>query len=145
MSSTTITPYLIFGGQCEEALKFYKQSIGAEIDFMMKFNESPEPMAPGALAPGFENKVMHASFRVYNNPIMASDGDGRGDKLGGFSLAVATDSSDEVSKIFHALSPQGQVIMAPGATFWSPCYTMFVDRFRVCWMAMVRQSETPQA
>ena len=60
MSKTNITPYLFFAGRCEEALNFYQNALGAEIDMIMRFNESPEPTPPGMLQAGFEQKVMHA-------------------------------------------------------------------------------------
>ena len=55
-----IQPYLFFNGRCEEALKFYHTAIGAEVQFMMRFKESPEPhppgmVPPGMVPPGFEN------------------------------------------------------------------------------------------
>ena len=74
MTGTTITPYLFFGGRCEEALEFYRKALGAEVEMVMRFDESPTPPPPGVLQPGFEKKVMHASFRVRGVPLMASDG-----------------------------------------------------------------------
>lgn len=74
MTGTTITSYLFFGGRCEEALEFYRKALGAEVDMLMRYNESPEPTPPGMLQAGFEKKVMHASFRVRGLPLMASDG-----------------------------------------------------------------------
>lgn len=55
--STTITPYLFFAGRCEEALDFYQKALGAHIDMVMRFNDSPEPMPPGMLQSGFENNL----------------------------------------------------------------------------------------
>jgi PhnB protein len=73
-SSTTITPYLYFAGRCEEALEFYCQALGAQIDMIMRFNQSPQPTPPGMLQAGFEDKVMYASFHVGQVGLMASDG-----------------------------------------------------------------------
>src|SRR5579864_1557523 len=73
MKPTLVQPYLFFGGRCEEALEFYRTALGAQVDFMMRYKESPEPMPPGMLPPGFENKVMHATFRIAENVLMASD------------------------------------------------------------------------
>ena len=75
MATTNIQPYLFFSGRCEEAIEFYRTAIGAEVEMVMRFNESPEPMPPGVLQEGFEAKVMHSSFRVGDAMIMASDGD----------------------------------------------------------------------
>ena len=74
MSNTKVEPYLFFGGRCAEALEFYRTAIGAEIIMSMRFSDSPEPMPPGVLQPGFEDKVMHSSFRVGDTELMASDG-----------------------------------------------------------------------
>src|SRR5438093_1113787 len=69
-----IQPYLFFNGRCEQAVEFYRKAVGAEVEMMMRFNESPEPPQPGMVPPGFENKIMHASFRVGETTLMASDG-----------------------------------------------------------------------
>lgn len=67
-----VQPYLFFSGCCEEALEFYRIALGAQVEMIMRFNESPEPMPPGMLASGFENKVMHAAFRIGETALMAS-------------------------------------------------------------------------
>ena len=69
-----IQPYLFFGGRCDEALEFYGSTLGAQVEMIMRHKDSPEPPPPGMLQPGFENKVMHASFRIGGSAIMASDG-----------------------------------------------------------------------
>ena len=38
-----VQPYLFFGGNCEEALEFYKKALGAEVQMMVRYKESPEP------------------------------------------------------------------------------------------------------
>ena len=74
MSQLSITPYLFFAGRCEEAFHFYRDALGASIEMMMRFNESPEPVPAGMLQSGFENKVMHATLRIGGVALMASDG-----------------------------------------------------------------------
>ena len=49
-----VQAYLSFGGRCEEALEFYKKSIGAEVSGLMRWKESPDAdMKP---PPGYEEK-----------------------------------------------------------------------------------------
>src|SRR3712207_779241 len=82
-----VEPYLFFGGRCEEALEFYRTAIGAEVEMIMRFKESPEP-TPG-LPDCFQDKVMHASFRVGETRLMASDGRCEGPaNFDGFSLSI---------------------------------------------------------
>ena len=64
MSQPMVQPYLFFGGNCEEALEFYREHLGAEVQMLLRFSENPEPMPPEMLADGFEDKVMHATFTV---------------------------------------------------------------------------------
>ncbi|MBN9520590.1 VOC family protein [bacterium] len=138
MTGTAITPYLFFGGRCEEALAFYGQALGAEVEMLMRFDQSPEAPPPGMLAPGFEKKVMHASFTVRGVRLMASDGcDAAAVRHDGFRLALAVPTEEVARRAFDALADGGSVQMPLSQTFWSPCYGMVTDRFGIGWMVMV--------
>src|SRR5436190_10093733 len=99
-----IQPYLFFNGNCEQAVEFYRTALGAEVEMLMRFKDSPEPPPPGAVPPGFENKVMHASFRVGETTVMASDGCSA-EKPGfdGFSLSLSVPNDTEADRFFNAL------------------------------------------
>lgn len=140
MSTNTIEPYLFFGGRCDEALEFYRTALGAEIEMIMRFNENPEPMPPGAVPAGFENKVMHATMRIGASRVMASDGNEPGAKFEGFSLSLAVPNEAEAERAFAALAKDGTVGMPLGKTFWSPKFGMVTDRFGIGWMVSVVQS-----
>ncbi len=137
MAETLIQPYLMFDGRCEEALEFYRTALGAQIDMMMRFKDSPEPPPPGMLPPGFENRVMHTSFRIGSSVIMASDGCEEGQRFSGFSLSLAVATEAEADRFFAALSDGGQVQMPLEKTFWSPRFGMLTDRFGISWMINV--------
>ncbi len=136
MPQMNVTPYLFFSGRCEEAIEFYRTAIGAEVEMVMRFNESPEPMPPGVLQEGFEAKVMHSSFRVGDAMIMASDGCDDKTVFSGFSLALQVPTIAEADRVFAALAEGGQVQMPLAKTFWSPRYGMVQDKFGVSWMVM---------
>jgi PhnB protein len=137
MNKTLIQPYLFFGGRCEEALEFYRTALGAQVDFLMRYKESPEPLPPGRLLPGFENKVMHATFRISGSTLMAADGCEEGQSFAGFSLSLAVPTQAEADRAFTALSDGGKVKMSLTKTFWSPCFGMVTDRFGLGWMVSV--------
>ncbi len=137
MSQPFVQPYLFFGGNCEEALSFYKTALGAEIGMLMRYDESPDPLPPDMLAPGFEKKIMHADFTIGASRIMASDGCGDGIHFGGFSLSLAVATEAEAGQFFAALSDGGKVTMPLGRTFWSPRFGMLEDKFGVGWMVNV--------
>ena len=137
MPNTLIQPYLFFGGRCEEAIEFYRRVLGAQVETLMRHKESPEAPPPGMLAPGFENKVMHATIRIGGAILMASDGCDDKSRFDGFRLTLTLPNEAEASRAFTGLSDGGQVQMALAKTFWSPCFGMVTDRFGVGWMVTV--------
>jgi len=89
------------------------------------------------LPEGYENKVMHSSFRIGQSTLMASDGCGETPAFGGFSLSLAVATVEEASRVFSALAEGGKVCMPLGKTFWSPQFGMLSDRFGLGWMITV--------
>jgi PhnB protein len=133
-----VQPYLFFNGNCEQALKFYGAALGAKVEMMMRYKESPEPPPPGRLPPGFENKIMHSSFRVGQTTVMASDGCSTDKpKFEGFQLSLSVADEKEAERVFAGLADGGQVSMPLAKTFWSPRFGMVTDRFGVGWMISV--------
>jgi len=130
-----VQPYLFFNGNCEEALAFYKQTVGGQVDFMMRYKESPEPM-PG-MKPGFDDKIMHVTFRIGDSTLMAADDCMSERKFDGFSLSLALPTEADARRAFDALAASGQVIMPLMKTFWSPCFGMLADKFGLGWMVTV--------
>lgn len=131
-----VQPYLFFhDGRCAEAVAFYQRALGAEMDLLMRFRDAPEAPGEGCVAPGSDDKIMHASFRVGDSTIMASDGSGL-EKGGfdGFCLSITVGTPAEADRFFAALSEDGTVTMPLGATFWSPRFGSVKDRFGVHWM-----------
>jgi PhnB protein len=134
-SNTLVQPYLFFGGRCEEALEFYRSAIGAEVQRLMRFKESPEPHG---LPDCFDDKIMHASVRIGKTTLMASDGQCEGDQnFDGFSLSITVPDVTEAERVFAALAEGGLVVTPLEKTFWSPKFGMLQDRFGVSWMVSV--------
>jgi|SRR6516164_1987614 PhnB protein len=137
-NSRFVQVYLFFNGVCEQAVEFYRKALGAEVVLKMRYNESPEPPKPGMLPPGFENKIMHCSFRVGETLVMASDGCSTEKvNFNGFSLSVSVPTEAEADKVFAALAEGGKVTMPLGKTFWSARFGMVTDRFGIGWMVTV--------
>lgn len=135
-SNTLVQPYLFFGGRCEEAIEFYRTTLGAELQMLMRFKESPEPQPE--MPPCFEEKVMHASLRIGATTLMASDGMCEGEaNFEGFSLSIAVPDETEAERIFAALAEGGLVTMPLEKTFWATKFGMLQDKFGVGWMVSV--------
>ena len=133
-----VEPYLFFDGRCDEALEFYRRTLRAEVEMLMRFKDSPEPHQPGMVPPGSENKVMHASFRIGDTTLMASDGRCLGKpSFQGFALSLSVPNDAEAERLFAALGDGGQVQMPMAKTFFSSRFGMVADRFGVSWMIIV--------
>lgn len=133
-----VETYLFFDGCCEAAIEFYRRTLGAEVMMMMRFKDNPEPPQPGMCPPGSASKIMHASLRIGDTTVMASDGRCLGKpSFQGFSLSVAVATEAEADRLFAALADGGQVQMPLAKTFFSPRFGMVADRFGVSWMVIV--------
>jgi PhnB protein len=128
-----IQPYLFFEGRCEEAIEFYRGTLGAEVTMLMRFKDGPKPVSPGT-----EDKVMHADLRIGETTVAVSDGRCQGrPNFQGFALSLTVSTEAEAERLFAALGDGGQVRMPMTKTFFSPRFGMLADRFGVSWMIYV--------
>lgn len=133
-----VQPHLFFDGRCEEAVEFYRKTLGAEVTMLMRFKDNPESNKPGMCPPGTENKVMHVQFRIGDTTVLASDGRcGGRPSFQGFSLSLTVPSDAEAQRLFASLADGGQVQMPLAKTFFSSQFGMVADRFGVSWMIYV--------
>src|SRR5947207_15977966 len=106
-SNTSVQPYLFFGGRCEEALDFYRNAVGAEVQMLTRFKESPEPHG---LPDCFDDKIMHATVRIGKTTLMASDGQCEGNQdFEGFALSITVPNETEAERVFAALGEDGLI------------------------------------
>jgi PhnB protein len=133
-----ITPYLFFDGRADEAIAFYKDALGAEVQMLLRHKESPEPPPPGALAPGWEEKIMHATLKIGDAVLHCSDGCGTDNgSFDNFGLSAAAKDESEADRIFAAVADGGEVRVPLCQTFFASRFGMVVDRFGVLWMVIV--------
>jgi PhnB protein len=136
-----IEPYLFFDGRCEEAIEYYTKTLGATVENLIRFKDSPEP-GNSTMPPGSDNKIMHASFRVGDSRINCSDGMCQGKpKFEGVSLVIETKTDAEAERVFKALSDGGSVHQPLIQTFFSSRFGMLADRFGVAWMVMTAMAK----
>jgi PhnB protein len=130
-----VQPYLFFDGRCEDAVEFYRSKLGARVEMLMRFKDSPEPSQH---PPGAENKVMHTSFQIGDTTVLASDGRCLGQpSFQGFALSLTARDDADAQRLFGALSEGGHVQMPLGKTFFSSSFGMVADRFGISWMVYV--------
>lgn len=134
-----VQPYMFFDGRCEEAIVFYEKVLGARVEMLMRYKDSPDKPPPDKVPPGMDEKVMHATLRIGSTDVMMSDGMGQGrPEFKGVSLSLTVDTEKDADRVFAALGKGGQVQMPIGKTFFSPRFGMVADRFGVSWMIIVQ-------
>ena len=133
-----VNPYLMFNGNCAEAFKYYEQALGATVLFSSTFAGSP---ASEHVPADFADKVLHASLKIGDSVIMASDAPPGGyQQPQGISVSLSLKDTAKGEQIFNALSEGGQVQMPYQPTFWAAGFGMCVDRFGIPWMINVEQA-----
>jgi PhnB protein len=133
-----VQPYLFFHGRAEEAIQYYKLTLGAEVLMVMRFRDNPDKPGPECVTPGSEDKIMHAGIKIGETIVMLSDGMAAGrPEFKGMALSLSVSSEAEADRIFNALCEGGEVQMPIGKTFFSPRFGVVADKFGVSWMVGV--------
>ena len=128
-----LEPYLIFDGNCADAMRFYERTLGGKLEALMTFGESP---VPDQVPPGAADRIMHARLVIGDRALMASDGM-LGEPYEGmknFSVTLYYPAADEAKRVFDTLAEGGKVNMPMGKTFWAEAFGMLADRFGTPWM-----------
>lgn len=130
-----IQPYLFFEGRAEEAIEFYKKTLGAKVEMVMRFKEAPDQ---SMISPGSGEKVMHGAIKIGDSIVLMSDGRNSGKPdFQGFSLTIYPKDEADADKVFAALGEGGQVRMPMDKTFFAKRFGMLADKFGVGWMIIV--------
>ncbi len=132
---------LSLGGRTEEALALYREVLGAETLFLLRFRDCPDPALK---QPGMEEKIFHATFRIDGTTFMASDVGGEEDgspSLTGFSLALSFAAVDRAKEVFDAFARDGRVVIPLSESSFTSWYGIVVDRIGVSWKINVDESK----
>lgn len=123
-------PYLNFDGNARDAMTFYHQCLGGDLD-IKSFADSGQPSPPGS-----ENRTMHARLSSGNAVLMASDTMPDMPFIQGNNvyINVDCDSVEEIDRIFAKFSDGAKIMMPLQDTFWGARFGMLADRFGVNWM-----------
>ena len=125
-----VVPYLIFAGTAEEAMNFYVESLGAKVQFINRFGDSPIPSTEDQ-----KNQILHASFTIGESLVMTSDGK-PGEKYSGNNISLSIDFTDvsEMKEKFDKVAEGGSITMPVQDTFWGATFGMLIDKFGISWM-----------
>ncbi|AXY73392.1 VOC family protein [Paraflavitalea soli] len=139
----TITPYLHFMGNAEEAMTFYKSALGGEFTIIGRFKDVP---GGEKMSPEDQQKLMHISLTLPNGGvIMATDilSSMEHTLVAGnnYHICLHTRSEVETDKFFNALAAGGKVTMPLNKTFWGAYFGMCIDKYNIQWMINYNQNQ----
>ena len=127
-----IHPYLIFDGQCEEAIQFYKDILGGSISTQMRYGDAPADMP---VSEEMKDKIMHMTLEFGEGLLMAADGMQGPLKLGNNAhMSLNVPVAEEAAAVFNSLAEDGQITMPFKEVFWGGKFGMLTDRYGVQWM-----------
>ena len=130
---TQINAYLAFDGNCREAMTFYHQCLGGNLE-IKTFEGSP--MAE-KMPPELQQRVMHANIKKDGLVLMASDGGDMKDSLikgNTITLSLNCSSDEEIEEYYAKLSAGGTITLPLADQFWGAKFGMFTDKFGMDWM-----------
>jgi PhnB protein len=137
MASVSI--YLNFMGNTEEAFRFYKSVFGTDFERPIMYHKDIPPM-PGR--PTFseqdQGKVMHVTLPILGGTrLMGTDMlESPGHKLiegNNVTINLEPDSKEETDRLFAALSEGGSEVAPMRQEFWG-YWGCCKDRFGIRWM-----------
>ncbi len=136
MSALKMTPFLLFDGNCDEAVELYEKALGGRA-VVLRYKDTPPNMSYPPPFPGDENRILQARIIMNRkivlylcdiNPVIKF--------IVGTSAAVQVnfDSEDAARHAFEVLKEGGQVLSELKKAFWSEYYAILNDKFGVHWL-----------
>ncbi len=129
-----LDPYLFFKGNAKEAIGYYKNIFGGNVDI----TEYPED--EGGSADGGEEmkgKVMHGLLSGGDVRLMFSDSTQASDKAAKIELSLTGEDSAKLTELFKKLSEGGSVRVPLEKAPWGDIFGMLTDKYNIAWMVNI--------
>jgi len=129
-----ITPCIHFQGNCDEAIRFYKETLGAEVKAVFYAKDAPPNNGMESLPPNF---IMHSEILICGTNFSLTDGSESPITGEHISFLITYDTTEEVTAAFEKLAVGGKVVEPLEIVFYSELYGYVIDKFGVNWQVMV--------
>lgn len=147
----TVSTYLNFQGQTEEAFNFYKSVFKTEYcGEPMRFKDLLPAEGMPAIPDDQKNGIMHIMLpTIGGHNLMGTDAcESMGQKVkfgNNIYINLEPDTIDEGRRLFEALSKEGQIEMPFEMQFWGDTFGSLIDRYGVQWMVNVAAGERSES
>jgi PhnB protein len=131
--------YLNYGGNCEQAFRFYEQELGGKITMMMRHGEQPNAAHVPA---NWKNAILHARIEFGKTVLMGADiPPDRFQPMRSAYLTLTADSAGQAERLYALLADGGQIFMKLEETFFASRFAMLRDKFGTSWMLLHERPE----
>ena len=120
-------PSISFPGNCDEAITYYKEVLGAEVKTII-YNEDK------SLPPNF---VTYSEVLLFGTPVMMTDGAEKKMSCGNFSFTLSLNTEAEVTSVFNKLVDGGEIVEALTTEFCGYLMGCVNDRFGITWTVSI--------
>jgi len=131
--TTQINAYLGFNGKCREAMSFYKECLGGELNLQTIAGSPIENQFPA----GMKDQILHSALmRNGTLLLMGTDCSAPGGLIQGNNVALSLNcsSEEEINNFFTKLSEGGKIIDPLKQQFWGATFGVFDDKYGIRWM-----------
>jgi PhnB protein len=126
--------YLNYGGNCEQAFKFYEQHLGGQMTMLMRHGDAPDQ---GPAPPDWKDKVLHARMTLGGTELLGADvPKDRFQPMRSAYLTLTLDSNEEAERVYALLAEGGEIFMPMSEMFFAHRFAMLRDRFGTSWMLL---------
>jgi PhnB protein len=134
---TTLSPWINFNGNAEEAFTFYKSVFGGEFTKVIRLKDLASPEF--SVAEKDANKIMQIILPIDGaNVLIGNDVPefmGKVNEQENRSkIHVHADNKVEADRIFNGLSVGGQIEAPMSDSAWGTYFGMFRDRYGIEWI-----------
>jgi len=129
-----LNTYLNYGGNCEQAFRFYEEHLGGKITMLMRHGEQPNA---SSVAPEWKNAVLHARMSLGGTELLGADiPPDRFQPMRSAYLTLSVTSVGEAERVYALLTDGGEIFMKMEETFFASRFAMLRDRFGTSWMIL---------
>jgi PhnB protein len=132
--------YLNYGGNCEQAFRFYEQHLGGKITTMMTHGERPDQ---ANVPTDWKKAILHARIEIGETVLMGADIPGA-EPMRSAYLTLTVGSVEEAERLYALLSDAGQIFMKMEETFFATRFAMLRDKFGTSWMLLHERQAAPR-
>jgi PhnB protein len=125
---------LNYGGNTEEAFRFYEKHLGGKITMMMTHADAPDQ---SNIPPEMKKAILHARMTIGETQLFANDvPPDRFQPMRSVYLSLSASSTEEAERFHALLSDGGEVFMPMAETFFAFRFSVLRDKFGTNWMIL---------